>query len=295
MGLSSILGGVVKLGLAFAVIVAVVGVGGVIGICSATEMTCVSDPGPIETPTPDGATTSEASSTPSEASTSDGDETGTEASPGTEAAGGTTRTETPDPEQARIEGPDPPAYPPRTDKQWDGTLEFDGDPGETIAEGDRWRVSSEDVERFLAEDVNDYREENGKSRLEYSHALASVSREHSEDMHDRDYFAHENPDGERAWDRWGHGHCREWYGENLFRSWANAPLEGADEPLRTADGLAQRTLRGWKNSPPHDEAMLEDSWDAVGYGVYLVYSDDDDGSYEMYVTMNMCTYNENER
>lgn len=197
------------------------------------------------------------------------------------------------PEQLR--GPDPPPYPERTDKEWDSEIRFHGDPGVTTASGDGWNVSSEAVERFVAREVNDYRVENGLDRLEYSHALASVSREHSADMWERDYFAHENPDGERAWDRWGHGECRTWYGENLFQSWANAPLAGDGDYLRTAEALGQRTLEGWQQSPPHDEAMREPDWDAVGYGVYFAYSDDDDGSYEMIVTMNMCTYNENSK
>lgn len=285
--LLSVFGFIMKIGLAFGLFFGIMGLGGFMGVCTLTDIDCTSDTTIIDTPSTDAPDSTEAPQ-PEDSQNDDN-------SNANQNDGQTEDKEPTETEKPQIEGPEPPAYPPRTDKNWDRTREFSGDPGENIAEGDNWEVSSEDVEKFVAEDVNDYREANGLDRLEYSHALASVSREHSKDMADRGYFSHKNPEGERAWDRWGSGHCRTWYGENLFQSWANAPLEAGEDYLRTSDKLAQRTLKGWQDSPPHNEAMLAKSWDVVGYGVYFVYSDDDDGSYKMYVTMNMCTYNENDK
>jgi len=277
------LGSLLKVGLAAGIILGMIGLAGLVGVCTVTDLDCIQEKKPDTTDTA-------SQSVPQETDPFDS-ETLQRETESPDTAKPTEHTPTPT-DQSQIVGPDPPPYPPRTEKAWDRELSFSGDPGQTIAEGENWRVSSEDVQRFIAKEVNEYRIKHGKEPLKYSHALASVSRAHSEDMWDRGYFAHENPDGERAWDRWGSGHCRELYGENIFQSWANAPLQGADEPLRTADELASRTVQAWKDSPPHDEAMRREGWDAVGYGVYFAYSDDDDGSYEMYVTMNMCEYNE---
>ena len=278
----SAIGSLLKVGLAVGIIFGMVGLVGLVGVCAVTDLDCIQEKQP--------ETAAAGQSVPQETDTFDTETPQRETeSPDTAEPTEHTPTQT---EQPQIVGPDPPPYPPRTEKEWDRELSFRGDPGETIAEGENWRVSSEDVERFIAEDVNEYRIENGKAPLVYSHALANVSRAHSEDMWDRGYFAHENPDGERAWDRLGSGHCRGLYGENLVQTWANAPLQGGTDYLRTADELAQRAVQNWKDSPPHDEAMRRAGWDAVGYGVYFVYSDDDDGSYKMYVTMNMCEYND---
>lgn len=290
----------IKLGAVFGLLVAGVGIGGYVGVCS------VSDDVPCELGGTSAPSSTEDPSVPAgesqrpDAGESDRTEGGEPAAeePPQDEDGSTSDDDTVEesdatPDEQHVSGPEPPEYPDRTNRTWDRELEFGGDPGATVAGGDTWEVHSEDVERFLAVDVNEYRVENGLDRLEYSHALASVSREHSADMFRRDYFAHENPDGERAWDRWGSDHCRSWYGENLFRTWANASLQGEPEPLRTADDLAFQTLEGWQDSPPHDEAMRADAWDVVGYGVYFGESPEGERGHEMYVTMNMCTYNEN--
>jgi len=188
---------------------------------------------------------------------------------------------------------DAPAYPPRTPKAWDRTITFPEDPGETVASGDNWTVSSEAVERYVARMVNDYRADRGLERLDYSHALASVSRAHSGDMYERDYFDHVNPEGEHAWHRWGHSECRSNppYGENIFKSWAGVPLRGEPAPLYTAEALAENALEGWQNSTAHDELLRTPNYDAVGYGVHFGPTRDRDYGYRMLVTMNVCAYN----
>lgn len=266
-------GEAIKLGLVFAFLLGGVGAVGTTGVCMFTDYTCTENGSIIETTTTTTSTIPDNTRSP--------------------AATVETRTGTAEPATQTtkpIIGKEAPSYPDRTNKQWDRDLRFEGDPGETVADGGNWNASSEDVERFVAAKVNKYRVENGLEPLEYSHALASVSRAHSRDMADQNYFEHKNPDGERAWDRWGSGHCRDAYSENLFKSYAGTLVEGEEEPLRTAEGLAQKTLEGWQNSPPHDEAMKFSDIDAVGYGVYFEKLDGEDG-YVMYVTMNMCGYN----
>lgn len=297
-----------KVGLAFGLVVGTIGIGGFVAVCTVSaDVPCSIDTGSgtssaaePDDPSPDRSpsNTSEQANSPDSPDSTDSGGGTTDDSDSSGEDGGTDEEQSGPEEpgdEERITGQEPPDYPERTDKDWDRELRFGGDPGETVARGDNWEVRSEHVERFVATKVNDYRVEQGLDRLEYSHALAGVSREHSADMARRDFFAHENPDGERAWDRWGSGDCRSWYGENLFQTWANANLAGEPEPLRTAEGLGQQTLEGWQNSPPHHEAMREAAWDAVGYGVYFDADSGDPGQYKVFVTMNMCTYNENER
>lgn len=287
-----------KVGFVLVFVAGMLGVGAFVGLCAVGDAgPCASGDGepagPLENSSPVGqdplekaANTDVTPTDPPDEEQAGGD--GTE-SPTGDAADG---DEDDDGDREWISGPEPPTYPERTHKGWDRELSFAGDPGNTVANGSFWSVDSEDVERFLAQKVNDYRAANGLDRQSYSHALASVSRAHSADMARRGYFAHPNPDGERAWDRWGSEHCRSWYSENLFRSYAGTPVEGEPEPLRTAEGLARTALEGWQNSPPHDEAMREPTTDAAGYGVYFAALSDEPG-YAMYVTMNMCVYNEN--
>lgn len=50
--------------------------------------------------------------------------------------------------------------------------------------------------------MNDHREaEEGCSRLDWDTALGDVAQEHSQEMHDRGLFSHNNPDGDDPFDR----------------------------------------------------------------------------------------------
>jgi uncharacterized protein YkwD len=284
-----------KITFAIAMITGVLGVGAVVGLCGAGDAGFCGSDGGSSTSTPT-ANTSSVVDDVEDANQDFGSTVNreTQSEPQTDTRENDATDDDAPVDRDPIDGPDPPPYPDRTDKEWDKTLSFAGDPGETVINESFWNVSSEAVERFVARLVNDYRVDNGRERMKYSHALASVSRAHSADMSDRQYFAHENPDGERSWDRWGSGHCRTWYGENLFASWAGTNVEGEPEPMRTASALAEKTLEGWQNSPPHDEAMRAPGWDVAGYGVYFSEARDGDG-YKMLVTMNMCIYNEHSR
>lgn len=287
-----------KVGFVLVFVTGMLGVGAFVGICAVGDAgPCASEggesAGPLENSTPVGQDPLEKAADTDVTPSDPAGEEMTDADEGDTAGGDATDgNEDGDDDREWISGPEPPTYPERTPKGWDRELSFAGDPGNTVANGSFWSVDSEDVERFLARMINDYRAANGLERMAHSHALASVSRAHSADMAQRGYFAHQNPDGERAWDRWGSEHCRSWYSENIFRSYAGTAVTGEPEPLRTAEGLARTALEGWQNSPPHDEALRKPTTDAAGYGVYFAPLSDEPG-FAMYVTLNMCVYNEN--
>lgn len=147
---------------------------------------------------------------------------------------------------------------------------------------------SEEVEELVHQGVNDRRADHDLGALEWDGTIASVSRAHSADMNERAYFAHENPDNETPFDRFGEvgSYCRA-YGENIAMTVADRPVRApaSDEVVRyrTSAELADGLVEQWMNSPPHREAILSDRWDRGGVGVYL------SPNGEVYATHNFCT------
>lgn len=100
-----------------------------------------------------------------------------------------------------------------------------GDPG----------IADREVRIFI-DRVNDYRESIGCPRLIIDLRAQSVAQNHSEDMDERRYVAHVNPDGESYTDRLRHaGLSFSIAGENL---------------AQTAEG-GEAVLQLWLASPPH--------------------------------------------
>lgn len=148
------------------------------------------------------------------------------------------------------------------------------DPGTTSA-GD---VTSDEVEAEIHVKVNEIRAERGLSELEHDDEIASVARMHSQDMNERDYFSHTNPEGETPADRFGDlypSECRA-VGENLAYIQVGAGGYGS------AEEIAERIVQGWMDSEGHRENLLRENWDSEGIGVYI-----DDGRID--ATQNFCT------
>ncbi|WP_207587808.1 CAP domain-containing protein [Halomontanus rarus] len=175
--------------------------------------------------------------------------------------------------------------PPAGDRSPD-TLDPD-DPGSSTYDGTHTTFSAADVEDFVHLKVNERRTERGLEPLDWDGTIASVSRAHSADMSEREYFSHENPNNESPFDRFQDvsGYCRG-YGENIAMTWADQRVErpSGDDTVRyrTPEELADGLVEQWMNSPPHREAMLSDTWTRGGVGVYLA----DDG--QVYATHNFC-------
>ncbi|WIV67884.1 CAP domain-containing protein [Natrialbaceae archaeon AArc-T1-2] len=160
------------------------------------------------------------------------------------------------------------------------------DPGESTYEAAGGTVSSAAVEDYVHHEVNDRRAERGLDPIEWDGTIASVSRAHSADMHERAYFEHTNPDGEDPMDRFTDvaGYCRA-YGENIAMTHLERPIaqpDGGTTRHETPEQLAAGLVDQWMNSPPHREAILEASWDRGGVGIYLT----EDG--QVFATHNFC-------
>lgn len=164
-------------------------------------------------------------------------------------------------------------------------------PGEQPAENGSAQQSAPELnttaaERAVMEAVNRERVARDLPPVDYDPALATVARNHSEDMVERDYYAHESPEGETAFDRVeaGPASCLV-VGENIAATWWYEPFETTDGERERhtsieelSDGLAEQ----WLNSPSHRENMLDPRWDRTGVGVAVT----PEG--EVLVTQNFC-------
>lgn len=128
--------------------------------------------------------------------------------------------------------------------------------------------------------INEERNAAGVAELTASDSLAEAGREHSEDMHQRGFYAHENPDGEQPWHRVP---CRA--SENIHRGEITTELRGFESDktfnTTTAGGIAGYVMTGWVNSSGHYQNMTRPKWSQIGVGIYV-------GADEFFATAMFC-------
>jgi uncharacterized protein YkwD len=104
------------------------------------------------------------------------------------------------------------------------------------------------------DDVNAERTSRGLGALIMREDLRLVARAHSEDMVARDFFTHENPDGESPYDRMGAaGITYRSAAENI--AWNSYP------------NTVERAVDGWMNSEGHRTNILNGNYSHGGMGV----------------------------
>lgn len=106
-------------------------------------------------------------------------------------------------------------------------------------------------EEAMLELLNEERRGAGLEELVLDEEMRDVAREHSRDMWERRYFAHENPDGENA---------------------VHRLLEGEVDFARAGENLAltrnvERAHEGLMDSPGHRRNILDPEFRRVGIGV----------------------------
>ncbi|WP_159396820.1 CAP domain-containing protein [Sorangium cellulosum] len=99
--------------------------------------------------------------------------------------------------------------------------------------------------------INQYRAQNGLGALSACTSLSRAAQGHSEDMRDRDYFAHDSQDGRTPWVRATNA---------CYVSGASA------ENIAAGNSGAQATFDQWKNSPGHNTNMLGSGHKVIGIG-----------------------------
>ena len=144
----------------------------------------------------------------------------------------------------------------------------------------------DDASRLLSDRINEFRSNRGLQRLSDVESLAEVALRHSEDMRNRGFFDHVNPDGLSPQDRVEAAGLRDYScGENLFQLTSAT----SNQP----SFIAEEGFTGWLNSPGHLANMKNRYWDTGGIGIYietkLLLGDLYPIRYDIYVTHVLCT------
>ncbi|KCZ73512.1 hypothetical protein ANME2D_00580 [Candidatus Methanoperedens nitroreducens] len=152
------------------------------------------------------------------------------------------------------------------------------------------------LENRIHELINEKRQQNGLSTLEYDPDIANIARNNSQDMADNDYFDHINPDGENPTDRGiksGY-RCFKYYGsyytyglaENLYKGYLYSSIiyykDFTSYNWNTPEEIAQSAVNGWMDSPGHRKNILKPTYDREGIGVAIA------SDMRVLVTQNFC-------
>lgn len=134
------------------------------------------------------------------------------------------------------------------------------------------KLDETETERHVYELINAERTDRGLEPLEQTAELRWVARNHSEDMRERDFFAHENPDGIGPETRIEQGgvDCVT-ASENIIK----LPRNNHEQEL------ARTAVDAWLDSPGHLINLVKDEWERTGVGV------DADGQ-TVYITQTFC-------
>jgi uncharacterized protein YkwD len=154
-----------------------------------------------------------------------------------------------------------------------------------------------DLEQMVHTLINEQRQSYGLPQLSFDSKLAQIARGHSDDMGQRNFFEHVNPDGLDPTARGqleGYS-CYKNYGsyyttgiaENIFEThtyskiWYTNGIETSRD-YYSAVQIAEEVVTGWMNSPGHRQNILTANYDGEGVGVAIA----SDG--RIYVTEDFC-------
>lgn len=154
------------------------------------------------------------------------------------------------------------------------------------------------LEIMIHELINEKRVENGLSALVLDSDLSKIARYHSDDMSTRNYFDHEDPDGNgptERYEKFGYychidlddGYYIEGGSENIMLNYLGKYYysDGTISDYNTLEEVAESTVEGWMESLGHMKNILTPYWTREGLGVAIT-----DNQYEgtIYITENFC-------
>ena len=170
-------------------------------------------------------------------------------------------------------------------------------PSQSDVDADKPEIKAQQIENLVHEFTNQERLNHGLSSLAFDSEITQVARGHSSDMAEREYFAHETPEGLTPTDRAeqkGYS-CQKMVGlliysglaENIFQghlfdSYYTINGEITSYEWNTEEEIAKITVDGWMNSPGHRENILTEIFDREGIGVKIT------EDHKVYVTQNFC-------
>ncbi|KMY56069.1 hypothetical protein AC623_05520 [Bacillus sp. FJAT-27231] len=119
-----------------------------------------------------------------------------------------------------------------------------------------WQQIEEGSEKQIVDLTNIIREKHNVGTLAWDSETAQVAKQHSKEMYEKQYFAHESPSAGDLGDR-------------LTKAGITYQLAGENIAANYTDGPA--AVEGWLNSESHREALLEKEFTFLGVGVYQKY------------------------
>lgn len=155
-------------------------------------------------------------------------------------------------------------------------------------------ITQSEVENAIHQEVNEVREEQGLNTLSQDEALTQIARQHSENMAENDYLAHEDGDENTYSDRYEQAgyECQIESesggiitgGENIALSYYDTEFSDGEgtERYTSPEQLAEGVVSEWANSSSHNGILYNENWSSEGVGVAITESN------EVYVTQNFC-------
>lgn len=128
---------------------------------------------------------------------------------------------------------------------------------------DRLESTEEPLKIQVANAVNMERARLGIPPLRYHPDLETAAQAHAQDMKNRDYFAHENPEGERSGERIK----RTGYGVINAQECRCSYKVALGENIAKGQTSVEQVVREWMNSESHREAMLSRDYKEIGVGI----------------------------
>ncbi|GKX65079.1 CAP domain-containing protein [Inconstantimicrobium mannanitabidum] len=118
-----------------------------------------------------------------------------------------------------------------------------------------------EIEQLIFNKVNQERAKAGVSQLSYNSTMEHYARIKSQDMGDRGYFDHKNPEGKYMSD------IMKADGVNYMAWGENIAYIGGVTGNST---LADNFMTNWMNSPGHRANILSTNYSSIGVGVYKI-------------------------
>jgi uncharacterized protein YkwD len=113
------------------------------------------------------------------------------------------------------------------------------------------------MENALLKIINEWRRGQGKPPLEWNKKLHEMAYHYSQDMSERQFFSHIDPDGRTV--------------EERLRA-SGIPFIAVGENLAKATNgsvVPSRLLEAWVRSPSHRKNLLESRFTKTGIGVFM--------------------------
>jgi uncharacterized protein YkwD len=111
------------------------------------------------------------------------------------------------------------------------------------------------LESGVLVDINAFRAQHGLPRLRLNTQLTAAAREHSSQMAEDGYFAHESADGSPFWKR-----VQSFYASSPWRFWSVGENLLWSSPSIDPNGA----LKLWLASPEHRKNLMNPRWREIG-------------------------------